>query len=74
MSNDVDQWEWGCGFYPGTDPGEGSGGIAATFEAARADFEAARRTFRPARTEADYQAWRNIATGQRGNMPCGMPA
>jgi len=55
----VDQWEWGCGFYPGTDPGEGSGGTGATFEAVRAEFEAAWRIFLPTRTEADFQAWRD---------------
>lgn len=26
VPNDVDQWEWGCGFYRGTDPGEGGSG------------------------------------------------
>jgi hypothetical protein len=58
VPNDVDQWEWGCGFYPGTDPGEGSSGTGATFEAARAGFEAAWGDFLPTRTEADFQAWR----------------
>ena len=48
-----------CGFYPGTDPGEGSGGTGATFEAVRAEFEAAWRIFLPTRTEADFQAWRD---------------
>jgi hypothetical protein len=48
----VDQWEWGCGFYPGTDPGEGRSGTGATFEAARAAFEAAWGVFLPTRTEA----------------------
>jgi hypothetical protein len=24
--DDVDQWEWGCGFSPGSGPGEGSSG------------------------------------------------
>jgi hypothetical protein len=56
---DVDQWEWGCGFYPGTEPGEGYSGTGATFEAARTGFEAAWRTFLPMRTEADFQAWRD---------------
>jgi len=54
----VDQWEWGCGFYPSTDPGEGRSGTVTTFEAARAGFEAAWRIFLPTRTEADFQAWR----------------
>jgi hypothetical protein len=55
----VDQWEWGCGFYPGTSSGEGTSGTGATFEAARAGFEAACHTFLPTRTEADFQAWRD---------------
>jgi hypothetical protein len=49
----------GCGFYPGTEPGEGSGGTGATFEDARTGFEAAWRAFLPTRTEADFQAWRD---------------
>ena len=58
VPNGVDQWEWGCGFYPATERGEGSTGTAATFEAARAAFEAACGVFLPTRTEADFQAWR----------------
>ena len=58
VPNDVDQWEWSCGLYPGTCPG-GTGGTAATFEAARAGFEAAWHTFLPTRSEADFQAWRD---------------
>src|SRR5882757_10053439 len=37
--HDEDPWEWICGFYPGSDPGEQTGGTAATFEQARAEFE-----------------------------------
>jgi hypothetical protein len=59
VPNGVDQWEWDCGFYPGTDPGEGSSGTAATFEAARIGFEAAWHAFLPTRTEADLQEWRD---------------
>ena len=29
---DVDQWEWSCGFYPGSRPGEHQYGTAETFE------------------------------------------
>jgi hypothetical protein len=32
-------WQWSCGFYPGSEPGEISSDTAATFEEARADFE-----------------------------------
>ncbi|WP_154073446.1 hypothetical protein [Bradyrhizobium erythrophlei] len=56
---DTDLWEWCCGFYPGSHPGECSGGTAATFDQARADFEAAWRLFLANRTEADFQAWRD---------------
>jgi hypothetical protein len=40
---DVDQWEWGCGFYPGMGPGQGRSGTASDFDQTRAGFEAARR-------------------------------
>jgi hypothetical protein len=56
---DTEQWEWRCGFYPGSDPGECSSGVAKTFGDARADFEAARKVFFSNRTEADFQAWRD---------------
>jgi hypothetical protein len=55
---DVDQWEWGCGFYPGTEPGQGESGTAADFDQARAGFEAAWQRLLPTRTEADFQEWR----------------
>src|SRR5205823_1795227 len=48
-----------CGFYPGSDPGEQTGGTAATFEQARADFEVDWKRFSARRTPADYQAWRD---------------
>ena len=35
--NAVPQWQWHCGFYPGSNPGE----TAPTFDQARADFEVA---------------------------------
>jgi hypothetical protein len=52
-------WEWTCGFYPGSRPGEHRYGTAATFDRARADFETAWRMFLSNRTEADFQAWRD---------------
>ena len=72
MPTSVDQWEWGCGFYPG----EGSsGGTGATFEAARAAFEAAWRTL-PA--DADRRPTAKLGgtsvTGQRGSTLCRMPS
>ena len=54
-------WQWRCGFYPGSRPGECTGGTAATFEEARADFESAWRDQR-AWTARKYTAW---ATGRR---------
>jgi len=57
--HDTDQWEWSCGFYPGSEPGEVSCDTAATFEEARADFERAWQVFLSNRTEADFQAWRD---------------
>ena len=51
---DEDPWEWTCGFYPGSHPGEHQNGTAATF-----DFEGAWRVFLSKRTDADFQAWRD---------------
>jgi len=55
----VEQWQWLCGFYPGSNPGEQRGGTAGDFEQARDAFEAAWRIFSARRAEADYQAWRD---------------
>src|SRR5260370_6167930 len=57
--HDEDPWEWHCGFYPGSEPGEQQNGTAATFDEARADFEAAWQVFLSKRTEADFQACRD---------------
>src|ERR1700704_1957354 len=57
--HDGDPWEWCCGFYPGSHPGEHQNGTAATFDQARSDFEAAWKVFLANRTEADFQAWRD---------------
>ena len=56
---DEDPWEWTCGFYPGSHPGEHQSGTATTFDEARADFEAAWQIFLSKRTEADFQSWRD---------------
>jgi hypothetical protein len=55
------QWEFHCGFYPGSDPGEQRYGTAATFDEARIAFEAAWRDYLPSRTEADFEEWREDA-------------
>ena len=52
------KWQWRCGFYPGSQPGECTNGTADTLEIARSDFEAAWRVFLAKCTEADFQAWR----------------
>jgi hypothetical protein len=57
--HDSAQWEWRCGFYPGSNPGEHQSGTAASFAEARADFESAWKIFLSKRTEADFQEWRD---------------
>jgi hypothetical protein len=37
----TDPWQWSCGSYPGSHPGECTNGIAAIFDDARAKFESA---------------------------------
>jgi hypothetical protein len=75
-------WQWLCGFYPGSSPGETTNGTAATFDQAREEFEDAWRVFSAKRTPADCQAWRDqrdwtarkYAMGERGErMPSKMP-
>jgi hypothetical protein len=53
------KWQWRCGFYPGSRPGECTSGTTATFQAAREAFEAAWCVFLSNRSEADFQAWRD---------------
>jgi hypothetical protein len=57
--HNTNPWEWRCGFYPGSNPGEYRSGTAATFDEARADFEGAWKIFLSKRTEADFQEWRD---------------
>src|SRR6266700_8088313 len=57
--HDTDPWEWSCGFYPGSHPGEHRSNTIATFEEARADFERAWLVFLSNRTDTDFQAWRD---------------
>ena len=40
-----DQWTWHCGFYPGSNPGDGANGTATNFDAVRAAFEGAWSVF-----------------------------
>jgi hypothetical protein len=46
----TEPWEWQCGFYPGSRPGEFTSGTAD---------EAAWKVFLSNRAEADFQAWRD---------------
>jgi hypothetical protein len=57
--HDTDQWEWRCGFYPGSHPREIRSGTAATFDEARAEFTSAWPVFLANRSDADFQAWRH---------------
>lgn len=57
--HDQHPWQWLCGFYPGSSPGEQQGGTPPTFEQARANFEVAWQVFSARRTPPDYQAWRD---------------
>lgn len=66
-----DPWQWRCGFYPGSRPGECTSGTAPTFESARTAFLAEWAVFLSKRTEDDFDAWR---IGQRGNMQHGSAA
>jgi hypothetical protein len=57
--NAAPRWQWRCGFYPDSKPGECTNGTAANFDEARADFETAWRVFVAKRTEVDFKAWRD---------------
>jgi hypothetical protein len=72
--HDTDPWEWNCGFYPGSHPGEHQSGTSATFAEARADFGSGWQVFLSNRTETDFQACVIKEIGPRENMRCGMQA
>jgi hypothetical protein len=57
--HDTEPWEWRCGFYHGSRPGECTSGTSESFDQARADFELDGRCFCLKLTEADFQAWRD---------------
>jgi hypothetical protein len=54
----TDPWQWSCGFYPGSEPGECKNGTAASFGEARDAFELAWLVFLANRTEADFDEYR----------------
>jgi hypothetical protein len=51
-------WQWACGFYPGSNLAERTGGLAETFDQARGAFEAACRFFLVKHGEADFDTYR----------------
>ena len=57
--HDTHPWEWCCGFYPGSHPGEHQYGTAATLDDARAGFAQAWQVFLSKRTECDFREWRD---------------
>jgi hypothetical protein len=69
----TDRWQWSCGFYPGSNPGDDRDGTAATFDAARAAFETAWRNYLPLRREADYGLQRSLRKNMRNGIGRGKP-
>ncbi|WP_316172382.1 hypothetical protein [Bradyrhizobium sp. SZCCHNRI2049] len=55
---DTAPWQWFCGFYPGSRPGEQQVGTATTLEEARQAFEGAWAVFLGNRTSADFDTYR----------------
>ena len=64
----AEAWQWRCGFYPGSHPGEQRSGTAGTFEQARAAFEKAWLVFAANRTEATIKRGAINVHEPRGNM------
>ncbi|WP_316172167.1 MULTISPECIES: hypothetical protein [unclassified Bradyrhizobium] len=61
----TDPWQWFCGFYPGSHPGERTVGTAATLEEARQAFEGAWAAFLAKRTPEDFDAYRRHVASTR---------
>jgi hypothetical protein len=74
IPHDEDPWEWRCGFYRGSHPGEHTNGTGATFDEARAGFDEAWRFFLPKRTEANLKSIAGSVPGRRGSALCTTPA
>ncbi|WP_315783249.1 MULTISPECIES: hypothetical protein [unclassified Bradyrhizobium] len=51
-------WQWFCGFYPGSHPGEQTVGSARSYDQAREAFEASWRVFLSNRSPQDFDEWR----------------
>jgi hypothetical protein len=63
--NDNDPWEWRCGFYPGSRPGECRTGTAASLDEARAGFEEAWKVFLAAWSRPTFRNGATSATVRR---------
>jgi hypothetical protein len=72
--HDTDPWEWSCGFYPGSRPGEIQTGTSETFDQARAEFGSARKIFLPTAPTPIFTRGATSGIRPRGNMRCGMVA
>jgi hypothetical protein len=68
----TDPWQWRCGFYPGSLPGDCTSGTAASFGEARDAFELAWRVFLANRTEADFVEYRKHRAWTAWNTRCGI--
>lgn len=55
----ANQWQWTCGFYPGSGPREMTTGTAVDFAEAREMFDRAWKALHPQKSETDYQEWRD---------------
>jgi hypothetical protein len=66
------QWQWSCGFYPGSEPGEISSDTAATFEEARADFARAWQVFFSGVTQFEFPLPTRLSYSRFGevSLPC----
>src|ERR1700712_140796 len=74
IPRDQHLWGWSCGFYPGSHPGECTGGAAATLDQARADFEKAWAVFLSSGPRPTSKSGATNRNGRSGNMPCGREA
>ena len=72
--HDEDPWEWHCGFYPGSHPGEHQSGTAATFDQARPTSKPRGRYFWQTEPRLTFGHGAISATGPRANMKCGQLA
>jgi hypothetical protein len=58
VPNNVDEWQWRCGFYPASHRGVRADGTAKSFNEASNSFESAWRELLPQITEADFSEHR----------------